>query len=301
MKIMSKDTPYFTVFTPTYNRAHTLNGVYESLCAQTFKDFEWVIVDDGSSDNTDEVVSSWVDEGVIDINYIKQKNQGKHVAHNTAVDNAKGGLFLVFDSDDKCIPETLETFYKYWEEIPKEVKSKYSTLSVLCMNQFGQIVGPEYPDFIIDSQNFSEQLDLRSGGERWGINTTESMRANKFPVYHGERFVPEGLIWNRLSKNYRARFINLPLRIYEQQSDSLSKKSVDIRTQSPQGTFQYYLESMSLPLSAKQRFKNAINLVRFSFHTKDLAKIKKIINKDFIFLFAIPLGLLVFLNDLIKK
>jgi len=298
---MSKNMPYFTVFTPTYNRAHTLSGVYESLCAQTFKDFEWVIVDDGSTDNTDEVVGRWVDERLIDINYIKQKNQGKHVAHNTAVDNAKGNLFLVFDSDDRCIPETLETFRKYWEDIPRDVRSKYSTLSVLCMNHFGQIIGPEYPDFIIDSQTFSEQLELRSGGERWGINTTESMRANKFPVYCGERFIPEGLVWNRLSKNYRARFVNVPLRIYEQQTDSLSKKIVDIRAQSPRGTLQYYSESMTLPLSTKQRLKNASNLVRFSCHTKDISQIKKVIGKDFIFLPAIPLGLLVFLSDVVRK
>lgn len=298
---MPKNNPYFTVFTPTYNRAHTLNGVYESLCAQTFKDFEWVIVDDGSSDNTDNVVGEWVSEGLIDIKYIKQDNQGKHVAHNTAVDNANGNLFLVFDSDDKCVPETLETFYKYWEDIPKEVRPKYSTLSVLCMNQFGEIVGSEYPDLIIDSQDFSEQLKLRNGGERWGINTTESMRANKFPVYKGERFVPEGLVWNRLSKNYRARFVNLPLRIYEQQSDSLSKKTVAIRALSPRGTLQYYTESMSLPLSKKQRLKNASNLVRFSFHTKDLSQMKKLINKNLIILFAIPLGFLTFVVDAVRK
>lgn len=298
---MSRNTPYFTVFTPTYNRAHTLSGVYESLCDQTFKNFEWVIVDDGSTDNTDEVVGGWVDEGIIDIVYVKQRNQGKHVAHNTAVDHANGGLFLVFDSDDRCIPETLETFRKYWEKIPKEVRSKYSTLSVLCMNQFGQTVGPEYPSFIIDSQFFSEQIDLRSGGERWGVNTTESMRANKFPVYHGEIFVPEGLVWNRLSKNYRARFVNLPLRIYEQQKDSLSKKTVDIRTQSPRGTLQYYSESMSLPLSTKQRLKNASNLVRFALHAKDLSQIKRVVNKGFIFLFAIPVGILTFLSDVIRK
>ncbi len=298
---MPNNTPYFTVFTPTYNRAHTLNGVYESLCVQTFKDFEWIIVDDGSTDNTDELVSGWVDEGLVDIVYIKQKNQGKHVAHNTAVDNANGSLFLVFDSDDKCIPETLEIFRKYWEEIPRNVRSKYSTLSVLCMNQFGEIVGPEYPDFIIDCQSFSEQLKLRSGGERWGINTTESMRANKFPVFQGERFVPEGLVWNRLSNNYRARFVNLPLRIYEQQIDGLSKKNVAIRTQSPRGTLLYYSESMSLPLSWKQRLKNASNLVRFSFHTKDFSQIKKVINNDFIFLLSIPLGVVMFVSDAIRR
>lgn len=301
MRIMPNNTPYFTVFTPTYNRAHTLNGVYESLCVQTFKDFEWIIVDDGSTDNTDELVSGWVDEDLVDIVYIKQKNQGKHVAHNTAVDNANGSLFLVFDSDDKCIPETLEIFRKYWEEIPRNVRSKYSTLSVLCMNQFGEIVGPEYPDFIIDSQSFSEQLKLRSGGERWGINTTESMRANKFPVYPGERFFPEGLVWNRLSKNYRARFVNLPLRIYEQQTDSLSKKTVDIRTRSPRGTLQYYLESMDLPLSGKQRLKNESNLVRFSFHAGDLSQIKKVITNDFMFLLSIPLGVVMFVSDAIRR
>lgn len=298
---MPKNTPYFTVFTPTYNRAYTLNGAYESLCAQTFKDFEWLIVDDGSTDNTEELVSGWVAEGLVDIVYIKQRNQGKHVAHNTAVDNANGSLFLVLDSDDKCIPDTLENFKKYWEDIPEHVRASYSTLSFLCMNQYGQIVGSEYPSFIVDSQMFSEQLDLRSGGERFGVNTIESMRANKFPVYPGERFLPEGLVWNRLSKNYRARFVNLPLRIYEQQADSLSKKTVDVRTRSPRGTLQYYRESMDLPLSGKQRLKNESNLVRFSFHAGDLSQIKKVITNDFMFLLSIPLGVVMFVSDAIRR
>ena len=100
----------FTVFTPTYNRAYTLHRVYESLKAQTYRDFEWLIVDDGSNDNTRELIQKWQNESLFSIRYIYQQNSGKHIAFNRAVREAKGELFLTLDSDDACVEEALERF-----------------------------------------------------------------------------------------------------------------------------------------------------------------------------------------------
>ena len=106
-------SPYFTVFTPTFNRAYTLQGVYESLAMQTFRDFEWIIVDDGSTDNTENLISEWKKEANFVIRYYYQTNQGKHIASNKGVKEAQGELFLFLDSDDRCVPQTLEVFKKY--------------------------------------------------------------------------------------------------------------------------------------------------------------------------------------------
>src|SRR3974390_2817293 len=97
--------PYaFTVFTATYNRAHTLHRVYDSLCAQTLHDFEWIVIDDGSTDNTAELIDDWAKAAQFPIRYFKQNHSGKHVAHNLAVREARGLFFLPLDSDDACLP-----------------------------------------------------------------------------------------------------------------------------------------------------------------------------------------------------
>ena len=100
-----------TIFTPTYNRAYTLPKLYESLKIQTNQNFDWVIVDDGSTDDTEVLIKSFIDEGIIKITYIKQKNQGKHIAINTGVTLAKGDFFIVIDSDDYLLENCIETCY----------------------------------------------------------------------------------------------------------------------------------------------------------------------------------------------
>src|SRR5262249_2422136 len=100
--------PLFTVFTPTYNRAHTLHRVFDSLCAQTLRDFEWLVIDDGSSDSTRELIDNWTKSAHFTIRYIKQDHSGKHIAHNCAVREARGQFFLTLDSDDACTPQALE-------------------------------------------------------------------------------------------------------------------------------------------------------------------------------------------------
>ena len=109
-----------TIFTSTYNRAYTLNRLYESLTSQTNQNFDWVIVDDGSTDDTEALIKSFIDEGIIKITYIKQKNQGKHIAINTGVALAKGDFFIVIDSDDYLLENCIETCYTLIEQVKEE-------------------------------------------------------------------------------------------------------------------------------------------------------------------------------------
>jgi glycosyltransferase involved in cell wall biosynthesis len=111
-----------TVFTPTYNRAKLLKRLYDSLCVQTFTDIEWLIIDDGSVDNTEKIVNGFIAENKIGIRYIKQRNGGKHRAINHGVREAKGELFFIVDSDDWLPEDSLETINKYYQGI-KDDKS----------------------------------------------------------------------------------------------------------------------------------------------------------------------------------
>ena len=108
--------PTITIFTPTYNRAYTLDKLYQSLVAQTSKDFCWLVVDDGSTDNTEQLIASYIDEGLLDIRYIKQENGGKQRAWNTAVANCTTELFYCLDSDDYFVPDAVESLLGAWHE-----------------------------------------------------------------------------------------------------------------------------------------------------------------------------------------
>jgi glycosyltransferase involved in cell wall biosynthesis len=256
----------FTVATPTYNRKHTLPGAYESLRVQTFRKFEWLIVDDGSNDGTAELVRCWQREADFPIRYFYQSNSGKHVAFNRAVRETRGELYLSFDSDDLCIPETLERFKQRWEEIPDNERSRFSGLSVLCKDERGNVMGDPYPEETIDASSFLEQLRLRSGAERWGIIRTEILRRFPFPEFAGERFIPEALVWNRIALRYKMRFVNEALRVYRRSEDSLMSDFLNIRLQSPRGTQLYYAELCRMPLSAQLQMRALVNYLRFSLH-----------------------------------
>lgn len=206
-------TPFFTVFTPTYNRANTLHRVYDSLFVQTFRDFEWLIVDDGSSDNTANLVKKWQSEAFFSIRYIYQENKGKHVASNVGIREARGELFLFFDSDDACVSKALECFKFHWDSMSAEEKKSFSTISALCVDIEGKLIGREYPGDIVDANSVWQQILLRTSGERWGVNRTDILKKTPFPEIPSEKFISEGIVWNRMALSYRARFINERLRI----------------------------------------------------------------------------------------
>lgn len=218
-----KDLLFFTVFTPTHNRAHTLERVYNSLLSQTFKDFEWLIVDDGSSDKTYQLVNSWQqnEDTPFPIRYIWQKNQHKKVAHNRAVRESKGLLFVVFDSDDYCVSHALQTFHSYWMSIPDKMKHLFVAVCGLCMYENGAIVGDKFPasDFI-DSNSLEIIYKYRVSGEKWGAIRTEVLRDNLFRE-DIPGLVPESTVWRKIAKMYRVRFFNQALRIYSQDEDGL--------------------------------------------------------------------------------
>lgn len=210
----------FTVFTPTYNRATTLHRVYESLMAQTFKDFEWLIIDDGSSDDTEALVRNWqsADKTWFPIRYIWQENQHKKVAHNRGVREAKGELFLTLDSDDRCVPNALERFAYHWAEIPKDVRSDFSAVTSLCKDESGNIVGDRFPGDWIDSDSLEIRYKYRIQGEKWGFHRTEVLQQFLFPE-EIKGLVPESVVWSAIAKKYKTRFINEALRVYCEDQD----------------------------------------------------------------------------------
>ena len=260
---MSK--PFLTVFTPSYNRAHTLGRVYESLVNQTCIDFEWVIVDDGSEDDTQAKIRMWESRAPFPVRYFRQPHRGKHVAVNTGVRQAEGKFFLVFDSDDSCVPAAVGRFKVQWEGIPHADRERYSTLSALSMDSMGKIVGSAYPRQLMDIHDPCEQFMLRRGGERWGINRTEVMREYPYPEIDGEYYIPEAIVWNRMALRYSGRFFNEALRIYMTTQNGITSSVRRILSRNPRGTAMYYRELMTLSLPPVQRTKAVLSYLRYAF------------------------------------
>lgn len=219
---------YLTVFTATYNRADLLKRLYESLKQQTEKRFEWLIIDDESTDNTVSNIQQWVGENNgFEINVVKQTHGGKHRALNVGFDIAKGDYFFIVDSDDQLTTDAIENIYKWILQI--DPLDKYAGISGLKISEKGIVWGGsghnnyEY----IDATGF-ERRKLDLCGDKAEIYKTSILRENKFPEFEGEDFVTEEVCWlNIAHKGYKLRWHNTPIYICEYLEDGLTKNGAN--------------------------------------------------------------------------
>ena len=212
-----------TIFTPTYNRAHLLPRVYESLCKQTFRDFEWLIVDDGSVDDTTSVVDKLIidngqliigcsDEGnsaeqnenqlsiincQLSIRYLYQENGGKHRAINRGVKEARGELFLILDSDDTLPANSLELIAKYYQQIRDD--KRFGGVCGYMAHHDGTIIGHGCDVPVLDTNSIDLRYKYHVVGDMLEVFRTDVLREIPFPDIEGEKFVPEALVWNRIA------------------------------------------------------------------------------------------------------
>lgn len=212
---------FFSIFTPTYNRLNTLKKVYECLRIQSFMDFEWIVVDDGSDDGTKEYIEGLIENHTkFPIRLIVQKNSGKHIAQNKAVDIAKGELFIPLDSDDTMVNNALEVFHMEWERIPIKERGMYSGIGVHCMDSTGNLIGSLWPNGEIVSNDLEIMFKYHVKGEKWGTIRTDLLRLYKNPEVKGH-FFSENTVWFRIAKNYKKKYINNMLRYYIRRDDSV--------------------------------------------------------------------------------
>lgn len=212
----STATPFFTVFTPTYNRAHTLHRVFDSLCAQTYRDFEWLVIDDGSTDSTPALIDTWTKIANFTIRYIRQAHAGRHIAHNLAIREARGELWTSIDSDDAIVPHALERIRQLWFEIPESDRAKFLSVAGLCQDQHGRMINPPFPTspFDIDMREYLF-VHRQFAGEKWGAAPMDAVRRFPFPEVVGTNRVPEGLHGLQMARAYKiTRFVNEVFRIY---------------------------------------------------------------------------------------
>ena len=263
----------FTVLTPTYNRADTLPRVYESLKNQDFGDFEWLIIDDGSTDNTAELVAKWVKEGVFSIRYAWQPNQHKKTAFNHGVSIAQGELIVALDSDDTLLPNALSSMWSTWHRIPANQRGGFIAVTGLCKRPDGSIVGDKFFRDEVDMTAIDMYFKHRPKGEKFGCLNTEILRCYPFPEEY-EGFVPESIVWRKIARaGYLTRFVNDVYRVYYDSADSLSRQGATNAAQHAMGLLLLAHDTLDKSMvwfvyRPTEFVKSAIRYTRFRLHLK---------------------------------
>lgn len=248
-----KEMIELTICTPTYNRAYCLSKLYLSLCEQTNKNFEWLIIDDGSVDETEEVVSKWIKEdGKINIRYVKKENGGKHTAINCGVETAIGDKFFIVDSDDYLIKEAVEIILEDTKKLPSEGFAGVGYNRIFSDNS---LIGETFEGEFIDA-TVLDRPKYRINGDKAEVYFTDILLKYPFPVFEGEKYLTEAIVWNRIARDgYRLRWFNKGIYVCEYRQDGLSMNASNYNNFEGYTLFiRELVEFNSFPLKEKIRW-----------------------------------------------
>ncbi|MED4209295.1 glycosyltransferase family A protein [Priestia megaterium] len=280
--------PTLTVFTPTYNRAYTLHLCYESLIRQTCRDFVWLIIDDGSSDSTRELVESWMTDNKIPIRYHYQENQGMHGAHNTAYELIDTELNVCIDSDDYMPDDAVAKIINFWNKYGSE---KFSGIIGLDSYNDDAIVGTRLPEHIKHSTLFDLYNKHGVKGDKKLVYRTELTKPHPYPLFQNERYVGLAYKYHMIDKQYELLLMNEVLCCVEYLPDGSSLNMLNQYRKNPKGFAFYRKELMKLPLgNVSFKFKQAIHYVSSSLMSKNWMFLQETPSKILTIL-AIPLGI----------
>lgn len=262
-----------TVFTPAYNRAHTLPRTYESLCRQSCKDFIWLIVDDGSTDNTAELVRDWQsrDSG-FDIQYIYKENGGMHTAHNVAYANIRTPLNTCIDSDDALADGAVEKILNKWAEVKD---SRFAGIVGLDADFSGNIIGKAFPENLTET-TLSGYYAAGGAGDKKLVYRTDVVNAYpEYPVFEGEKYVSLAYKYLLIDRKYKLAVLNDVLCNVEYQPDGSTGSMLRQYLKNPKGFAFWRTVKMQYPESTKRMIIDCIHYCSSSQIAKDKDYIKK--------------------------
>lgn len=287
-----------TIFTPAFNRAYCLHHCYESLKRQTCKDFIWLVIDDGSTDNTKELIETWQEEGKVEINYCWQKNQGMHGAHNTAYEKTDTELNVCIDSDDYMPDDAVEKILAFWAAHGNE---KVSGMVGLDADKDNQILGTTLPKHLKQASLFDLYYKHGVTGDKKLVYRTALTKKYPYPIFENEKYVGLAYKYYMLDKDYELLLMNEVICHVEYLADGSSMNMLKQYHTNPLGFSFYRKELMKLPFADTTfKFRQAIHYVSSNLISKNGAFIKETPEKILTAL-AFPLGFLLYLYVLSKN
>lgn len=294
-----------TVFTPTYNRAYTLQRLFDSLQAQTDRNFEWIIVDDGSTDGTRGLCEGFLHHATFPIRYFHQENAGKHVAINRGAREAHGEWFFIVDSDDWLPDDSIETNSRYIGQIADN--PAFAGVSGMCARVDGTLLlgpgkslkdmSPELREMFCQDHIDATSQDYRDGyrmpGDRAEVIRTVLVQETPFPSFLGERFFDEYYLWQSLSdRGLKLRWFNQPTYYGDYLEDGLTTNMRDVMRKSPLGRSFVDNFTMGSHASAKRKLRSAVNYTRYGrYGGISLRDLMADANSKPLFLLGLPVAL----------
>ena len=244
-----------TILTPTYNRVDKLIDLYQTLCMQKDKRFVWCVVDDGSTDSTENAIKEVVNNSPFSLIYIKKENGGKHTALNEGIKLAATPLVFIVDSDDTLMPDAVETIAIYFEKYKED--EEICGFSFLRAFSDGKINGSlfakdEWIASYIDARVNSNDM----ASDKAEVYKTKCLREFPFPVYENEKFLGEDIVWTRMARKYKTVHINKAIYVGEYQSDGLTRNRRLHNLNSPNGCVTRAKEYLENDICLKMRIKS---------------------------------------------
>ncbi|HFK1710008.1 glycosyltransferase family 2 protein [Bacillus mycoides] len=287
-----------TIFTPTYNRGYIIRQCYESLCRQSNKNFVWLIVDDGSTDNTEQIINSFINEDKIKIIYFRQKNSGKHVAHNTGVLMCETEIFVCVDSDDYLSDDAVQLIYDTWDKVGND--KSLAGIVALRGKSHNELLGTPMPDNIEKSSIFDLYDKYKFKGDTILVFKTDILKKYLFPVFEGEKFVTEAVIYDQISQEYDMALLNRVLYFCEYLDDGYSKNILSIHKKNPKG-YMFFLERrIENAKDLKSKYKAVAYYISGCLEVKNISYYMNC-SYRFLKIISIPQGVLIYIKPHIKR
>lgn len=251
------DNKLITVFTPSYNRANTLPRLYKSLLRQTNKSVCWLIVDDGSVDNTENLVKSWIAENKMEIQYYKQENQGKSMAHNRGVELTQTELFVCVDSDDYLMDNAVEEITQCWQNMQQ------TDVGILAFktSEDKPVTKIKYGGSGIRTTLKNAYQHLGLVGDTMLVFRTKTIQKYSFPYFKGEKFVPEGYLYDRIDQDGNLILLEKKLYVCEYLDDGYTSNMAKLLKNNPCGYLAFIKQRLRFDKTVKEKFLDSIRYV----------------------------------------
>lgn len=281
MEINAVARPLFTLFVPTYNRRHLLPRLLESVEAQTFQDFELLIVDDGSQDGTYDFLCSYQPQGAYQLRVLYQENQGRHVAFNRAFQEARGFLFTTINSDDTLTPNAMEQF-AYWWNYAQEHYADTPVVGVeaLCADmETGEIVGPPFPESPMIADPIEMRFQYGVYGDKVRAIRTDIITKYRFPQIPGEKYIRPTYLWYRLGfDRYKYLYVNEILSYKEYTQEGVTKNRIATQARSPRSVALHFKEFVQLAyrdgrVPYAEMVNHTADWIRYALYTEPLGQV----------------------------